>query len=281
MNTLVELFNSLTPETKIGVAVAIAAVAVVSKLALNKKPRPPALDPQVFKKFKLREKKHISHNSRIYRFDLHDPEDIIGLPIGQHMSVKAVIDGKEVLRSYTPVSSDDNKGYFDLLIKVYDKGLMSQYIEQLKPGDTLDVRGPKGRFLYKPNMVQNIGMLAGGTGITPMLQVTRAILKNPSDTTKINLIFANVNEDDILLREELDELVKKHPNFKVFYVLNNPPANWTGGVGFVSADMIKANFAPATDDVKVVMCGPPMMNKAMTGHLQTLGYNIDEQTFMF
>jgi len=197
------------------------------------------------------------------------------------MSVRAMIDDKEVLRSYTPVSSDDEKGYFDLLIKVYEKGLMSQHIDKLQPGDMLEVRGPKGRFLYQPNMTENMCMLAGGTGITPMLQVTRAILKNPADKTKISLIFANVNPDDILLKTELDELTKKHSNFKVYYVLNNPPENWTGGVGFVSSDMIKANFPPPTVNQKVVMCGPPVMNKAMQGHLQTLGYNIDEQTFMF
>ena len=49
-------------------------------------------------------------------------------------------------------------------------------------------------------------MIAGGTGITPMLQVIRAILKNPRDTTKLYLIFANQTEEDILLRQELESL---------------------------------------------------------------------------
>nr|2EIX_A Chain A, NADH-cytochrome b5 reductase [Physarum polycephalum]2EIX_B Chain B, NADH-cytochrome b5 reductase [Physarum polycephalum] len=242
--------------------------------------REPALNPNEYKKFMLREKQIINHNTRLFRFNLHHPEDVVGLPIGQHMSVKATVDGKEIYRPYTPVSSDDEKGYFDLIIKVYEKGQMSQYIDHLNPGDFLQVRGPKGQFDYKPNMVKEMGMIAGGTGITPMLQVARAIIKNPKEKTIINLIFANVNEDDILLRTELDDMAKKYSNFKVYYVLNNPPAGWTGGVGFVSADMIKQHFSPPSSDIKVMMCGPPMMNKAMQGHLETLGYT-PEQWFIF
>jgi len=56
-----------------------------------------------------------------YRFALPNKNDIFGLPIGQHVSVSAEINGKEVMRSYTPVSSDDDKGHFDLLIKVSER----------------------------------------------------------------------------------------------------------------------------------------------------------------
>jgi cytochrome-b5 reductase len=132
----------------------------------------------------------------------------------------------------------------------------------MKIGDTIDVKGPKGKFVYRPNMKRALGMLAGGTGITPMLQVKKkkkprksfsfapffpssslptprtcasfvdtkkllsrqvinAILKNPEDKTEVRLIFANVNENDILLRDELNQLAKKHPRFHIYYVLNN------------------------------------------------------------
>lgn len=53
-----------------------------------------------------------------YRFGLPRPDDILGLPIGQHISVEAEIGGKKVVRSYTPTSSDDDKGHFDLMVKV-------------------------------------------------------------------------------------------------------------------------------------------------------------------
>lgn len=99
-------------------------------------------------------------------------------------------------------------------------------------------------------------MIAGGTGITPMLQIIRAVLKNPLDFTKINLIYANVNEDDILLKKELDDLMNTYPDrFFVYYVLNNPPAGWTGGVGFVSKDQIEKHMPPTDHNIKVLMCG--------------------------
>lgn len=77
-----------------------------------------------------------------------------------------------------------------------------------------------------------------------MLQIIKAILRNSDDKTQVDLIFANVNEEDILLKEDLDELSAAHVNFRVHYVLNNPPEGWTGGVGFVTADMIKVYFSP-------------------------------------
>jgi len=279
-------------EFAIGAAITLGVAAALATFFLRKKsdgkdqgqgsgPRT-ALDPKEYQHFKLVEKKIISHNTRLFRFALPNPTDILGLPIGQHISLKAVIDGKDVMRSYTPVSSDDDRGYFELIIKVYEKGVMSRYVDELKPGeDSIEVRGPKGAFLYSSNMHRKIGMLAGGTGITPMLQVIRAILKNKEDHTEVSLIFANVNSDDILLQEDLDQLVSKHPNFKLYYVLNNPPEGWTGGVGFISQEMIQSHLPPPSEEnVRVVMCGPPMMNKAMQGHLQALGYSPD-QVFQF
>lgn len=57
--------------------------------------------------------------------------------------------------------------------------------------------------------------IAGGTGITPMLQVASEVLKNPDDKTEVSLIFGNLTEDDILLRKHIDQLAKSHKNFKV------------------------------------------------------------------
>ncbi|ORX54381.1 ferredoxin reductase-like protein [Hesseltinella vesiculosa] len=253
---------------------------------LNKKK--PVLDPKEYKKFKLIEKIVISHNTAIYRFGLPGKDSVLGLPIGQHISVMAEINGKQISRSYTPTSADEDTGHFDLLIKSYPTGNISKLFGELKVGDSMSIRGPKGNFNYTPNLVRHIGMIAGGTGITPMLQVIRAILRNPEDKTKVNLIFANVNEEDILLRKELDELSAKHANFNVKYVLNNPPEGWTGGVGFVTKDMI-SEFLPApANDIKVLLCGPPPMITAMTKATNDLGYDkpravskLEDQVFKF
>lgn len=194
-----------------------------------------------------------------YRFKLPRENDILGLPIGQHISLAATIAGqpKEVVRSYTPTSSDHDKGHFELLIKSYPTGNISKHVANLKIGDTMKVKGPKGAMVYTPNMVRHFGMIAGGTGITPMLQVIKAIIRGRAtgDRTEIDLLFANVNPDDILLKDDLDALAAKDSKFRVHYVLNNPPENWTGGVGFVTEDMIKQKLPAPASDVKILICG--------------------------
>ncbi|GAA5852830.1 hypothetical protein JCM8547_004699 [Rhodosporidiobolus lusitaniae] len=229
-----------------------------------------ALDATQWQKFKLVEKVVLSPNTAIYRFEL-PKGTILGLPIGQHVSVSATIGGKLIQRSYTPTSSDDDVGFFDLLIKSYPTGNISKHFSDLKVGDFVDVKGPKGQMRYGPSYAKEIGMIAGGTGITPMLQIIRAALKNPKDKTKISLIYANVNPEDILLKSELDDLAAKHADqFKVYYVLNNPPADWEGGVGFVSLDMIQERLQPYSVDGKTLLCGPPPMCAAMKKHLDEL-----------
>ncbi|EJD52768.1 ferredoxin reductase-like protein [Auricularia subglabra TFB-10046 SS5] len=226
--------------------------------------RKPALDPGEWKEFPLIQKTPVSPNTAIYRFGLPHPEDILGLPIGQHISIQAEISGKVIQRSYTPTSSDDDKGYFDLLVKAYEKGNISRHLSLLKIGDKIRVKGPKGQFNYRPALSREFGMIAGGTGITPMLQIIRAVLKNPVDFTKINLIYANVNEEDILLKKELDDLAQTYPTrFYAYYVLNNPPAGWDGGIGFVTKDHIKDKMPTSSHDIKILLCGPPPMMTAM------------------
>jgi len=255
----------------------------------REKQRKPVLDPAVWQEFPLIKKTQVSPNTAIYRFGLPHPDDILGLPIGKHISVEAEINGKKIMRSYTPTSSDDDKGHFDLMVKAYEKGNISRYLSLLKIGDKVRVKGPKGQFSYTPTLSRELGMIAGGTGITPMLQIIRAALKNPSDRTKLSLIYANVNPDDILLKKELDELAAKHPaRFNVYYVLNNPPPQWDGGVGFVTKEHIEKGMPPSSHDIKVLLCGPPPMLTAMKKHLDDLGYpaprtvsKLADQVFLF
>lgn len=140
-------------------------------------------------------------------------------------------------------------------LQTYEQGNISKHVSTLRIGDSLEVRGPKGQMRYERGLVRELGMIAGGTGITPMLQIIRAALKDPKDTTKINLIYANVNESDILCRKELDDLAAKNKQFNVHYFLNNPPEGWKGGEGFVSKEAIEKNFPKPADDIKVLLCG--------------------------
>lgn len=138
----------------------------------------------------------ITSDTFIFRFSFPDPDYTFGLPIGQHVIFSANIPTKEnpngelVQRKYTPTSTIFNNGYVDFVIKVYrknvhprfpDGGVMTQYLEGLENGEHMLMEGPKGRLAYegfgnflitkKPIRRTRIGMVAGGTGITPCYQV--------------------------------------------------------------------------------------------------------------
>jgi len=252
-----------------------------------------ALDPKKRIPFKLVQKDILSPDTRRFRFALQTPEHILGLPVGNHMLVAARVNGKLVMRAYTPTSSDDDVGYFDLVIKVYfknvhpkfpDGGVLSQHFDSLNIGDEIEVKGPighvsylgRGKFsIHKEDVELNdVGLIAGGTGITPAYQIIKAVLKDKKDKTKVYLIYANKTEEDILLREELDELAAKYPKkFKLHYTLDEPPKGWKYSKGFINADMIKRHMPSYNGKTMVMMCGPPPMIKyACIPNLEKNGY---------
>lgn len=277
----------------------VIALGVLAATYLSLKSKKDILDPKVFKTFKLIEKIPISHNasrgltdvtySCRYRFKLPQSEDVLGLPVGQHISIMAEINGKQISRSYTPITAEEDRGHFDLVIKSYPTGNISKLIGELKVGDAVGMRGPKGNFAYRRNMVRSIAMIAGGTGITPMLPIIRRICSDSADNTSVSLIFANVTEDDILLREELDKLSSDSgEQLKVNYVLEKAPENWKGEVGFVTKEMIEKYCPKPANDIKILLCGPSAMVKAMVTATNELGYQkpravskIEDQVFKF
>lgn len=276
MEAVLELWSKIPIPVIIGVVVAVLVPAVLSLTWAAKKP---FLNPAEFQPLALSEKKFITHNTLFLRFSLPEPKQRLGLPIGQHISFNAKgADGKDVIRSYTPISDDDMLGAVEFVIKIYPQGKMSQILNNLEVGQNMMMRGPKGRLQYQPNMKKHIGMIAGGTGVTPMYQVLTAILKNSSDKTKVSLVFGNLTAEDILLRSELDALATSHPQqLKVYHVLNTPPAGWTQGSGFITPDIIKAQLPAPGPDTMILQCGPPPMVDAMKKHLEALGYTAEMQ----
>lgn len=247
------------------------------------------LEPQAWKPFKLVRKTLVS--AGVYRlvFALPHFEDVLGLPTGQHIALRATINGQNVARSYTPISNNSDPGRIELLIRVYDKGLMTKHLEGMQIGETIDIRGPKGSMQYSDKYAKHIGMIAGGTGITPMYQLIRAICADESDDTKITLLYANNTEDSILMRDELDGFALQCPEkFQVHYVLAKAPEGWKGATGFVTADLIKKHLHKADNDTRVLLCGPPPMIEATKKNLASLGFKLPaamskmtDQIFLF
>ncbi|NXP14396.1 NB5R3 reductase, partial [Thinocorus orbignyianus] len=287
----------------------------IMRLFSNPHPAITLKDPEVKYALRLIDKEEVSHDTRRFRFALPSTDHILGLPVGQHIYLSTRIDGALVVRPYTPVSSDDEKGYVDLVVKIYfrgvhpkfpDGGKMTQYLDSLKIGDTIDFRGPSGllalfptffnvfhlslslssgEFAIRPEKkaeavtkkVKYVGMIAGGTGITPMLQIIRAIIKDKDDPVVCQLLFANQSEKDILLRSELEEIQVQNPGrFKCWYTLDRAPENWDYSEGFVNQEMIRDHLPPPQSDVLILMCGPPpMIQYACIPNLDKLGYTKD------
>ncbi|KAI9107125.1 hypothetical protein K1719_022653 [Acacia pycnantha] len=260
-----------------------------------------ALKPREKIPCKLVSKTSISHDVRLFRFGLPSDDQIMGLPVGKHIFVCATIEDKLCMRAYTPTSSVDVVGYFDLVVKIYFRGvhpkfpnggLMSQHLDSLPIGSVVEVKGPLGHIEYsgrgqflvhgKPKFAKRLAMLAGGTGITPIYQVAQAILKDPEDRTEMHVVYANRTEDDILVREELDEWAKKEERFKVWYVVQESKEGWEYSVGFITEDMLREHAPTASDDTLALACGPPpMIQFAVQPNLEKMGYDIKNNLLVF
>ncbi|KAI9271801.1 hypothetical protein BDA99DRAFT_433348 [Phascolomyces articulosus] len=177
-------------------------------------------------------------------------------------------DNIQVMRSYTPINDPFHDGHVDLIIKRYQQGSISKMLARTQLHEKVFVRGPIEEYPYEPNSKSEIGMIAGGTGITPMYQLIKSVLNNPNDKTpQMWLIYCNKTQEDILLRTELDELAEKHKDrFQILYVLDHPPSTtgWQGGSGYVSREMIE-KMMKKKDDAFVFVCGPDAMLNHVSG----------------
>lgn len=203
-------------------------------------------------------------------------------------------DGNPVIRPYTPINKPEEKGQMELLIKHYAEGNMTQHLKGLKVGDEIRMKGPIPKHKYKANEFEHIGLVAGGSGITPMWQLMQTISSDSQDKTKVTLLFANKTEGDILLRDQLEAL-KKDSRFNVVYFLDNKPSGFDGEEGFVTKEAVEKYLPKPSEGkkAKIFVCGPPPMYKALcgpkgekgaqgelSGALKELGFT-QEQVFKF
>ena len=203
------------------VVATVVAVLVGAIVLFKSRKAPTVLPLDEFKKFPLIRKEALSHDVARFTFGLPEGH-VLGLPTGQHISLRFYEtdkDGKktQVMRSYTPVTDNSSVGEVSIVVKVYKAGVhpkfpeggkMSQHLDSLKIGDLQEIKGPKGHMEYLGNggnfWVKPIGkpkstrqasqfiMIAGGTGITPMLQVLHYMFRNPgNDPVKVSLLYAN------------------------------------------------------------------------------------------
>jgi cytochrome-b5 reductase len=160
--------SSMDPLRRPWILVAgIVGIILVWLLVLGLRRRP-FLQPDKFRAAQLVEKETVTHNTNRYRFAL-PRGTTLGLPVGQHISFKFQDqNGREVMRSYTPVTGNETVGYVDFVIKVYPQGQMSQHVDCLRIHDSILMRGPKGQFKYLLNMKRSIGVNHSVTQCRPL-----------------------------------------------------------------------------------------------------------------
>ena len=258
---------------------------------------PGSLDARKRLPFPLVQRTVVSHNTLLLRFGLPSAQHVLGLPVGQHVFVSATVAGRLVMRAYTPTSTNSDKGFFELLIKVYRAGTdpmfplggaMSQHLDGLAVGQCIEAKGPLGHIEYLGRgqfdlsgalvCASRVAMVAGGTGITPMYQLLRAMLSDAGDTTRCWLLFANRGQEDILLRAELDAMAATHPGrLTVTHTLSAPPPGWGGACGRISLAAVAQHLPPWRDGSDAYpaiafLCGPGGMQEAAQRHLFAQGY---------
>ncbi|KAL5340272.1 hypothetical protein BJX70DRAFT_361929 [Aspergillus crustosus] len=242
-----------------------------------------------FKYLRLYSSENVNHNTKRLRFELPgggNSQSGLGLTSALLTFSKPEGSWLPVVRPYTPVSKLDEPGFIDLLVKKYPNGKSSTHLHNLRPGDSLFILATLPGFAWTPNKFPHVYLIAGGAGITPIYQLTQGILDNPTDKTKVTVIFGVNTEEDLLLRSEFDAYKQQFPDrFDINYTVSRP------GKGFVEEDSLRSGYVTreilsqvmqlGEKDTKVFVCGPPAMETALVGAkgekgiLEQLGYSKD------
>lgn len=261
------------------------------------------LDSRNWKKAILHTKQTVSWDTRILSFQLEHGEQTLGLPTGQHLMIRLrdPVTREAIIRSYTPISETSKNGFMDVLVKIYFDtkeragGKMSQAMDSLPIGHFVDFKGPIGKFQYLgkgrcavngvERHVKQFVMISGGSGITPIYQVFRAVMQDKEDKTKCTVLNGNRLIEDILCKEDLDAYAKDNEEkCKLLYTLTKAPDDWTGLRGRIAGPLLAEHASKevlkcAEGEVMVLICGPEALEKAVHKALLEQGWKDDELLF--
>lgn len=255
-------------------------------------------DPAQFRKAKLVSSKDCGGGAKVLKFRYEGPGFAPIRPLA-HVTVRGkTFDvppeypfGLKVERDYTPISA--SKSEFELLVKKHgsDKpsgeafskhGLTSRFLLGLEPGKLIEVRGPQSSVPIEVPVpggnnssalvlggdlreaVQErkfVGMVAAGSGITPMLQ----LLKSPcSDRRKFSVLWSNKTVDDVFYAKELDKLKSRDVSVRLTLTRTTPPG-WSQDTGRVSKELLRARMPPPGPECLIIVCGPDDFVQAVAG----------------
>jgi len=187
---------------------------------------------------------------------------------GQFLTLITTVQGKEVRRSYSLCSSPFADQDLVVMVKRVESGLMSNWLpDQLKIGDKIKVLEPMGQFTteYSKDKKRHLVMFAGGSGITPMMSLTKSLISQEPESI-CSLIYCNRDIDSIIFKKELDKWQTEYEGrVHVIHILDNAPMNWQGYSGLLNKEMLVKLFERipdwGLDKTTYLMCGPEGMMK--------------------
>jgi cytochrome-b5 reductase len=240
----------------------------------------------VFKPFRLGEVINMSEDQALFRFLLPDAEDEFDLPVCSSIQCYFRTGGAAVeqcQRFYTPITPNKTKGYFDLVVRKYPRGRMTEHLWGLEVGEPVLMRVVAFKLKYHPNKWKQVGMIAGGTGFAPMVQVINEVVRNPKDTTQLSMLYLNRNEHSTMLKGLFDDLARRSGGrFKMHYCVDQAedPANWKHFTGFATLDMLRKTMPPSSKDSMVLICGPDKMLNHIAGLPLGVAYSMSQSYAM-
>jgi len=280
------------------------------RAATIKQPRPTLLDTGEWQPVQLSEIRNtdakFGHNTQTFRFNLHSSLQTTGLEVGRFVAIRGELDGDTLTGYYSPISRPGDVGVIDILCRTDEKGgPIVKLLQSIRPGASVLMKAMGGvRLVQQPTPpfwshngrpLRRLSLLAGGTGVAPALQISRAFFKNlatdegadgdahPSAPERgIKIVYAAETVGDLAFMGAIENLEARFRDLIQHYVvLNLPPQGWTQGIGFVDQDIIRRRlWFPPADDHMMVICGPPIFEQIMCSNLSKLGYP-KEQYYSF
>ena len=198
---------------------------------------------------------------------------------GQHYDIRLTAeDGYQAQRSYSIASEPEREGEVDITVERINDGEVSTYLhEVLVPGDRIEARGPiGGYFVWEATMDEPLLLIAGGSGVVPLMSMIRhraaAGAKTPT-----SLLYSSRNFEDIIYYNELEKLRSLNHGVQVFHTLTrSQPPDWKGYARRLDQEMLMEVAQPLGRSVQVFICGPTLLVEAAANALVKIGIRSDQ-----
>jgi ferredoxin-NADP reductase len=194
---------------------------------------------------------------------------------GQHVDVRLTAeDGYQAERSYSIASAPEEQGRITITVERLDDGEVSPYlVDELRVGDKLELRGPiGGYFVWEGELGGPLFLVAGGSGIVPLMAILRH-RKATGSTIPTRLLYSSRTYEEVIYREELDQLSGSDETLEVYHTLTrNQPADWTGYHRRIDREMLGQVAWPSQQRPLAYVCGPTPLVESVAAGLVLLGH---------